>query len=152
MTTTVMRPYTLGTMNIQLEIRPEPGFLSVGATGTFSLDEAKRVFLEMLEAVALHKTQRVLLDGRQLRGEPEVLERFLYGEFAAKSVRDFEVKGVSRSTRFAYVLKEPVLDPKRFGENVAVNRGMIIKVFDNPEDALRWLEIAPAGKTDSSTA
>jgi hypothetical protein len=139
-------------MSIQLEIRPEPGFLSVGATGTFSLDEAKRAFLEMLEAVALHKTQKVLLDGRQLLGKPEAMERFLYGEFAAKTVRDFEVRGVSRATRFAYVLKEPVLDPKRFGENVAVNRGMIIKVFDNPEDAFQWLEIAPAGKTDSGTA
>jgi hypothetical protein len=139
-------------MSIQLEIRPEPSFLSVGATGTFSLDEAKRAFLEMLEAVALHKTQKVLLDGRQLLGKPEAMERFLYGEFAAKTVRDFEVRGVSRATRFAYVLKEPVLDPKRFGENVAVNRGMIIKVFDNPEDAFQWLEIAPAGKTDSGTA
>jgi hypothetical protein len=139
-------------MSIQLEIRPEPGLLSVDATGTFSLDEAKQAFLEMLEAVALHKTRKVLLDGRQLLGKPEVLERFLYGEFAAKAVRDFEVRGVSRSTQFAYVLKKPVLDPKRFGENVAVNRGMIIKVFDNPEDALQWLEIAPTGKTDSSTA
>jgi hypothetical protein len=35
-----------------------------------------------------------------------------------------------------------VLDPKRLGETVAVNRGMNIKVFDNPEDARRWLGIS----------
>ena len=130
-------------MSMQLETRPEPGFLKVAATGTFSLDEAKRTFVEMLEAVALHETAKVLFDGRQLLGEPKVLERFHYGEFAAQTVRDYSMRGVSLATQFAYVLKEPVLDPKRFGENVAVNRGMNTKVFDNPEDALQWLEPGP---------
>ena len=52
------------------------------------------------------------------------------------------------SIRFAYVLKEPVLDPKKFGETVAVNRGMLIRVFDNPEEALQWLEIPSADNPD----
>ena len=135
-------------MSMQLEMRPESGVLNVDATGQFSLNEAKRTFLEMLEAVALHKTGRVLFDGRKLLGKPESLERFYYGEFAAKSVRDFAARGVSGGTRFAYVLSEPVLDPKRFGENVAVNRGMLVKAFDNPEEARQWLETAPGNMTD----
>lgn len=136
-------------MSMQLEIRPESGFLKVTATGTFSLDEAKRTFVEMLEAVALHETAKVLFDGRQLLGEPKVLERFYYGEFAAQTIRDYSVRVASLATQFAYVLKEPVLDPKRFGENVAVNRGMNTKVFDNPEDARQWLELGPTHKTDA---
>lgn len=126
-------------MTIHLEMRAESGVLHVDAAGRFSLSEAKRTFLEMLEAIARHGTPRVLLDGRQLRGKPEALERFYYGEFAAKSVREYPGGGMVPGTRFAYVLKEPVLDPKRLGETVAVNRGMNIKVFDNPEDARRWL-------------
>jgi hypothetical protein len=140
-----------GKMSMNLEICPESCFLRVTAMGNFSLEEAKRTFLEMLEAVARHKVKKVLFDGRTLTGEPETMERFLYGEFAAQTVRSFAPRGVSPATQFAYVLEEPVLDPGRLGETVATNRGMFVKVFDNPEDALGWLEIAPANKPDAAS-
>jgi hypothetical protein len=128
-------------MSMLLEIHPESSLLNVGAKGEFSLREAKRTFLEMLEAVALHKTKKVLFDGRKLTGKPETMERFYYGEFAAQSIANFAKRGVSLATQFAYVLTEPVLDPRRFGETIAVNRGMIVRVFDTLEDALKWLGI-----------
>ena len=55
----------------------------------------------------------------------------------------FASHGVSPATRFAYVLEEPMLDPDRFGETVAVNRGMIVRAFDNLEAARAWLAAAP---------
>jgi hypothetical protein len=130
-------------MSMELEICPEPGFLRVGARGEFSLEEARRTFLEMLEAVALHKVRKVLFDGRALAGEPMTMERFYYGEFAARSVANFASRGVSPATRFAYVLEEPMLDPERFGETVALNRGMRVRAFDNLEPARAWLDAAP---------
>ena len=137
-------------MSIKLEICPESGFLRVGAVGEFSLAEAKRTFLEMLEAVARHKVGKVLFDGRGLVGAPETMERFYYGDFAARAVAESADRGMlSRSTQFGYVLEEPVLDPQRFGENVAVNRGMYVKIFDNLQDALAWLGILPANKPDA---
>lgn len=135
-------------MSILLAMRCESDLLNVKATGKFSLREAKRTFVEILEAVARHKIKRVLFDGRKLVGKPETMERFYYGEFAAHMVRDFAQRGVLTSTQFAYLLKEPVLDPGRFGETVAVNRGMLVKAFDRPEDALRWLGVSPANKPD----
>jgi hypothetical protein len=60
--------------------------------------------------------------------------------------------GAPRTLQFAYVLQEPVLDPKRFAETVAVNRGMWAKAFDNLEDALGWLRRAPANKPDAGDA
>ena len=118
-------------------------YVYVTATGEFSLDEAQRRFLEMLESVAVAKLTKVLFDGRMLVGEPKMIERFYYGEFAARSVASFASRGVSPATRFAYVLEEPMLDPDRFGETVAVNRGMIVRAFDNLEAARAWLEAAP---------
>ena len=41
--------------------------------------------------------------------------------------------------RFAYVMHEPLRDPTRLGETVAVNRGMNVKTFETPEDAIEWL-------------
>ena len=130
------------------EMRPDSDLLRVSATGEFSLEEAKRAFLEMMEAVALHKTKRVLLDGRTVTGNPQTIERFYYGEFAAQTLAQYRERGVSPATAFAYVLREPVLDPEKFGETVAVNRGMHIRVFDNLEDALKWLAIPSARKAE----
>lgn len=123
-----------------LRISAESGLLRVIAIGEFSSEEAERTFLEILDAVARHKTEKILFDGRELKGEPDTIERFLYGKFAAQSVvRDIRERGLRFAPQFAYVLQEPVLDPQRFGETVAANRGMWVKAFDNIEDALGWL-------------
>lgn len=133
-------------MGMQSTARFEDGLLEVEIRGKFSLEEAKRSFLQTLDDVGRHGATKVLIDGSRLKGEPEVMERFFYGEFAAaETARVARERHMPRVPSFAYVLKEPVLDPRRFGENVAANRGMIIKVFEQREEALEWLE---AGSTD----
>lgn len=130
-------------MNLRTEFIPGAGYLAVIATGKFSLKEAEQSFLDTLDAVIEHKTKKVLLDGRSVIGRPETIERFYYGKFVANSVKAYKSRGVSLATAFAYVLKEPLLDRQRFGETVAVNRGMHVRVFDAMEPALEWLDIAP---------
>jgi hypothetical protein len=136
-------------MSMLLQMNSESGLLNVVATGTFSLAEAKRTFLQMLEAIALNKSRKVLFDGQELVGNPTTMERFYYGEFAAHNVMASAIQGVSPATQFAYVLREPLRDPQRFGETVAVNRGMIVKTFHSPDEALQWLGIAPANTPDA---
>jgi hypothetical protein len=41
--------------------------------------------------------------------------------------------------RFAYVMHEPLRDPGRLGETVAVNREMDVKTFETPDVAFEWL-------------
>ena len=136
-------------MSMMLKISAESGYLHVSATGKFSLVEAKRTFIEMLEAVARTKVGKVLFDGRGLTGTPEFMERFYYGKFAGETVTQFGARGVSPATEFAYVLEVPMRDPKRFGENVARNWGMRVTTFDNLNDALGWLGIVPANNPDA---
>jgi hypothetical protein len=133
-------------MGMLVKTSAEPGFLRVNGAGDFSLAEAQRTFIEILEAVARSKTDKVLVDGRGITGDPQTMERFYYGEFAAEMLGKFTARGVSRSTRFAYVLHEPLRDPERFGENVAVNRGVDVRTFDNDHDALAWLLQPAASK------
>lgn len=135
-------------MTIQQEMHYELGLLRVDARGEFSLEEAKRAFLEMLKAVVQYQAKKVLLDGRTVKGEPGDLERFCYGEFAANETMSL-VKEHGIAPQFAYVIKEPLSDPGRFGETVAINRGMNIKVFETPEEAFEWLESLPAKKPDA---
>jgi hypothetical protein len=135
---------------MRLDMRPDSDLLRVDATGDFSFEEAKRTFLEMMEAIALHRTTRVLVDGRTVKGNPEIMERFYYSEFAAQTVLQYQTRSALRTPRFAFVLREPVLDPGRFGETVAVNRGMLLKVCDNLEEALAWLSIPSASNSDAT--
>ena len=111
------------------------------ASGEFSLADAKRAFLELLEAIAQYQAAKILFDGRNVKGKPGDMERFYYGEFAAAETRRIVLEH-KINPRFAYVLHEPLRDPARLGETVAVNRGMIIKVVDTPEDAIKWLNKA----------
>lgn len=89
----------------------------------------------MLEAVAANHSTRVLFDGREITGEPTTIQRFYYGVFAAEET----IRLVQNVPRFAYILKEPVLDPRRIGETVALNRGMKVKTFTDSDAALNWL-------------
>ena len=78
------------------------------------------------------------------------MERFYYGEFAAKETMRL-VKEHGIFPRFAYVMNEPLRDPRRHGETDAVNRGMDVKTFEIPEEAFEWLERAP-NKSDAGDA
>ena len=137
-------------MSIMQEIHFESGLLKVDARGEFSLEEAKRAFLEMLGAVAQYQAEKILFDGRKLKGEPTHIERFYYGYFAATETFNLLAKHrMPRVPRFAYVINEPLRDPQRYGETVAVNRGMRVKTFVTPEEAFEWLGLTLPKKPDA---
>src|SRR5215472_4926336 len=138
-------------MSIRQEIHFESGLLTVDASGEFSLEEAQRAFLEMLGAVAQYKAKKVLFDGRKLKGKPQTLERFYYGHFAATET--MRLSNEHRiAPRFAYVIHQPLRDPHRFGETVAVNRGMMVKTFETPQEAFERLKLTPAKKPAAADA
>ena len=122
----------------------EGELLRVVAAGPFSHSSARENFLEILVAVAEHRSSKVLVDARQMTGEPTALFRFLYGQFVGLAVGRFRMKHYD--PQFAYVAEPPLLDPARLGERAAVSRGMNVKAFDNVEDALRWLGVEPSDK------
>ena len=135
-------------MGIVLSISTEPEFLRVIAEGEFELEAAKENFIEILEAVARYRSEKVLLDGRALSGEMTTMERFYYGEFVAQAIAGSRERGIARLPKFAYVLKQPILDPRRLAETVAVNRGVEMRFFDNFSDALTWLGVEPTEKSN----
>jgi hypothetical protein len=128
-------------MSLQQKMHFESGLLSVEAGGEFSLEDAKKAFLELLEAVAQHKAEKILFDARHVKGKPRDMERFYYGEFAAGETSRIVVEH-NIMPQFAYVLHEPLRDKTRLGETVAVNRGMNVKTFETPKEAIEWLTSA----------
>ena len=133
-------------MRMQLDITREENFLRVRVTGKFFLAEANDCVVEMFEAVAQHGVRRVLVDCRQLEGEPTTLERFFHATFAVREMDRFADAGVFRGTRFSYVGHEPLIDRNRFGQKVATNRGLNVMVSLSEREALQWLETDPASE------
>ena len=119
---------------------PQSDVLHVAAGGPFSLSEAKRTFLDVLHVIEELRLSKVLFDGRQITGSPSIIERFYYGEFVADEVTKLVQRGWGGPPpQFAYVLGEPILDPLRLGETVAVSRGMLVRAFESREEAVVWL-------------
>ena len=122
--------------------------LTVVLEGEFELEDAQQNFLAIVTAIEKHDSEKILVDGRAIHGDPTIIERFYYGEFVAEAVRALKERyGNLINYKFAYVLHEPTLDPLRFGETVAVNRHMYVKTFDNLDDAGEWLRLKP-GETE----
>ncbi|MBI1423310.1 MAG: hypothetical protein GC149_07580 [Gammaproteobacteria bacterium] len=131
-------------MSLGFSIQPESGFLRVIASGSFSLGEAKAGFLDVLDAVKQHRLTKVLIDARELSGDPTTMERFGYGQFVAQTVNEVIGRSMAHSPRFAYVLKAPFLHPEKLSETIAGNRGVALKIFDNIDSAMEWLDMAKA--------
>lgn len=130
-------------MSMNQEIVKEREFLYVRCSGDYSLAEAKAKFLHIMEAVVEHQQSKVLVDVRQIKGSPTTLERYLYATFVADNVIRKD-NGVWLAPRLVYLGQIPLIDPLRFGETVARNRGVDIKVYETREikDALAWLGVA----------
>ena len=69
------------------------------------------------------------------------MDRFHFGENFP--VKCFEKKsaGIISHVRFAFLGNYPIIDPGRFGETVAINRGLTLKVATDYKEALDWLSV-----------
>jgi hypothetical protein len=72
------------------------------------------------------------------------MDRYNLATLCAKKYLDGKLAGKFPVCRFAYVGSQPLVEPQRFGETVAVNRGINLKVFTEMKEALAWLEAQPA--------
>ena len=131
----------MNSLTITLQADHDRHLLSVVYSGAWDLSQAQETFHDILAALGEHKLKKVLVDGRQIVGDPEPLERFYYSRYVTDAVAQSVNRNRIKVPRFAYVLLEPMLDPKRFGETVAVNRGMRVKAFDNLKQAEWWLGV-----------
>jgi hypothetical protein len=122
-------------------VQLEQGVFSAVVVGEFKLAPAQSQFIELLDEAVQRGATKVLIDGQQITGSPNGFERFLYGVFAATATLDVMNQHNIR-LRFAFVIHEPLRDPERIGETVAVNSGMDVKTFEDTNEALQWLNRA----------
>jgi hypothetical protein len=123
-------------MSISLKFELREEFLHCRASGEFSFEDACMVIQEVLAESAQRGALKVLVDCLRMGGSPTMVERYAMSEFLASKVVELK-----RFPRLAFLGKEPLVDPNRFGELVATNRGVQMKTVEQMEDALNWLGV-----------
>lgn len=130
-------------MNLTLAVFPAHGLLRVTVIGRYTRAAARDTIAPTIDMLIQHPLNRVLVDFRQVSGNPSTMDRYAFSVSLAEKFSAATRSGADVTTRFAFVGHEPMVDKRRFGETVAVNRGLNLKVLESMEEALNWLGIAP---------
>ena len=114
------------------EIIQQDEYVRFNYTGEFSPTAGNQVIDAMIEACSRLQRSKALLDCRKMAGEIKTLESFMVADYGGK-MRGF-------LSKMALVGREDQMLLDSFVENVAVNRGVNLKIFTDFEEALAWLE------------
>jgi hypothetical protein len=122
-------------MSIQYSLKTEGDLLTVKTSGfDESLQEVEQYGMAIIEACLAGNHSQVLCDESELEYRLSTLDTYRSAEYLAAQV--------PRLARVALVCNEKFIKDAHFWETVAVNRGMMIRVFKNVESARHWLEAA----------
>jgi len=123
-------------MSIQLQIEEMPDYLAAKFTGAGAAEEMWRQFGVIAEHCKRANKNKLLLDSTETYGNLSLADRYHLGDVA-------EIFMCYKLIKVAYVGRPEQLDPKRFGEMVARNRWVNVRVFTSVEDAEEWLMLKP---------
>ncbi len=133
-------------MGLDYKIELQSGYLLMTCEGHFEPSLIGEFTDRVIEACKNYQPSQFLVDYRHVEGEMSTLDRYNLGVIAAKKYLDEKLAGKISNCRFAFVGNHPLVDPKKFGETVAVNRGLNVKVFTEIKEALAWLGVVPPGE------
>jgi hypothetical protein len=132
---------SLMALTTKTELRKE--YLYVLVEGEFEYLSSIQSTDAILEACARHQTTKALIDFRGVTGKIIDIERFHYAEVSTDKYNKLLAAGVVKPCRFVWIGKPPQLDPKKLGESVALNRGLILRVTPDLEHAFVFLGVKP---------
>ena len=115
-------------------------YLSVTVSGHFSLSDVKIMYTDALESLLDNKFSKLFFNAYKVKGKVTTIDRYYFGEFAAFESLEYMRKGLLKIAVSVYG-REPIIDPERFGEIVARNRGLNLKVTTNKNEALQFLGV-----------
>jgi len=101
-------------------------------SGEFSQETGKQCIDAMVEVCGQSQISKALLDCRNMTGEIQIFESFM--------VVKYGMKMIGFISKIALVVREDQMFSDNFVENVAVNRGVNLKLFTDLDKAIDWLK------------
>ena len=126
---------------MEFEFTREDRYVGVRFTGLWTIPEHSPVARRILDECEARHQDLLLVDFTAVENKKlSLAERFRLG-FSALSLRKLR--------KVAVIGRPDLLDGERFGQLVARNSGVNVRVFTTRDAARRWLlERAPASKAD----
>ncbi len=125
---------------LSFDIEPRVGYLYVAASGALELGEAEAKFTEVIAAAARLKQAKILIDCSRLTGSWTPADRYAFGSYLASEV-ERRASQFPALPRIAIYAVAPLLDPNRYTQTVATNRGAQVRASDSLQELLSWLGV-----------
>jgi hypothetical protein len=112
----------------------------VRVSGAFDLAGAQALYSAVLQAAARHRQPRLLLDCTGVGGEMTVSDRLAFGTFMAEEQARM-MPQLPEAPQVAILAVAPIMDPGRFTQTVANNRGVRMRASESLQELLSWLGV-----------
>lgn len=129
---------TLG--GVEFDVEPRVGYLYAKVSGSFDLAGAQVFYRRMLQIAARQRQSRMLLDCTGVTGEMTVADRLAFGSFMAEEQQHM-LGQLAEAPQVAILAVPPIMDPGRFTQTVANNRGVRMRASESLQELLSWLGV-----------
>ena len=96
------------------------------------INAAKSAVDAMVNACIKANCTKALFDCRPMTGDLSTMDRFDIAEYGSSAIE--------RAIKIAMLGRDDQLLPDKFFENVAVNRGLALRLFYDIDEAISWLK------------
>jgi hypothetical protein len=134
-----------GRVSATVDIRPLTTHLHATITGEYVDDDVKRVVASIMNAAHNQPVPKILIDCRDLTGNPSLRQRFELVAFVLQLRINGIIDGHRPRYRTAIVARPPLAHPNRYGIRLLVERRLNVTICERLEEALAWLEIESDG-------
>jgi len=128
------------TRGLQVRTRDAGSVLHAEVSGEMDLMRALALYDRLIERWRGTEASALLIDCVKVTGTLTSVQRYEAGARVAASYATIREWG-GVPPRIAIVARPPLMDPNRFMETVASNRGALMRVFLTPQEAAEWLEL-----------
>jgi hypothetical protein len=130
-------------MNLSFHAEPKRGYVLFTVAGRADLPSAKRCLQRIVAECGRLRISKALIDLRGVKGRVSLADRYDYSVHGAHLHRKHET-AYKKTLQVAYVGNDGLIDPGRFGELVARNRGAMVKATTEMSEGLAWLGVEPS--------
>lgn len=109
-------------------------------SGEFRLSVAQDHYRGVLQAAVHQRQPRILMDCTGVTGEMTASDRFAFGVYMAEAQRGLEAQ-LPAAPQIAILAAPPIMDPGRFTQLVANNRGVRMRASESLQELLSWLGV-----------
>ena len=127
---------------MRVDFEPHKHYLRAIVSGDYNLRAAQDIYDQAIKIAVAGGQTRILIDASRVTGTPTQDERYMLGLFVAAEQRILASRTPPAEVQVAVYGRQPLIDPERFGETVAINRGAKVKVSERLDEALLWLGVS----------